>query len=337
VVQLRPGPSTGRPPWPGSAGSPPRWPLRPGPATASRSSRSGPPPTPPAATAPPPPRTSALPPNTPAAGSAERRRRTPTSSPPAVYGNAWWIALIIVIVTFALLALALHSIVLPIKALVLNVISIGAAYSITGLIWQRGVGTHLLFNQAVSGAITVWVPIAVFAFLFGLSMDYEVLLLSRIREEHDHGHDTGDATVRGVARTGRLVTSAALILFLAFIALSRVPTVDVKILATALALRIVIDAAVVRGVLAPLSSSRLVPPTGGHPTGDTRNARTAWQATAAGHTMSTRPSRLAIAVPVDRRLKEARRARLLGSPGGMRRQIRARTPTRTGGCRLPRP
>jgi len=242
VVQLRPGPSTGRPPWPGSAGSPPRWPLRPGPATASRSSRSGPPPTPPAATAPPPPRTSALPPNTPAAGSAERRRRTPTSSPPAVYGNAWWIALIIVIVTFALLALALHSIVLPIKALVLNVVSIGAAYSITGLIWQRGVGTHLLFNQAVS----VWVPIAVFAFLFGLSMDYEVLLLSRIREEHDHGHDTGDATVRGVARTGRLVTSAALILFLAFIALSRVPTVDVKILATALALGIVIDAAVVR-------------------------------------------------------------------------------------------
>jgi RND superfamily putative drug exporter len=177
----------------------------------------------------------------------------------AVYGNAWWIGLIIVIVTFALLARALRSIVLPIKALVLNVISIGAAYGITVLIWQHGIGTHLLFNQAASGAITVWVPIAVFAFLFGLSMDYEVFLLSRIREEHDHGHGTDDATIHGVARTGRLVTSAALILFLAFIALSRVPTVDVKILATALALGIIIDATIVRGVLAPALVAALGP------------------------------------------------------------------------------
>ena len=169
----------------------------------------------------------------------------------AVYGNAWWIALIIIAVTFALLARALRSIVLPIKALVLNVISIGAAYGITVLIWQHGFGTQVLFGQAASGAITVWVPIAVFAFLFGLSMDYEVFLLSRIREEHDQGHGTDEATVHGVARTGRLVTSAALILFLAFIALSRVPTVDVKILATALALGIVIDATIVRGILAP--------------------------------------------------------------------------------------
>jgi RND superfamily putative drug exporter len=95
------------------------------------------------------------------------------------------------------------------------------------------------------------VPIAVFAFLFGLSMDYEVFLLSRIREEHDDGHGTDDATVRGIARTGRLVTSAAVILFLAFIALSRVPDTDVKILATALALGVIIDATIVRGVLAP--------------------------------------------------------------------------------------
>jgi len=165
----------------------------------------------------------------------------------AVYGNAWWVALIIILVTFALLARALRSIVLPIKAVVLNVISIGAAYGITVLIWQHGYGTQLLFGQAASGAITVWVPIAVFAFLFGLSMDYEVFLLSRIREEHDH------------ARTGRLVTSAALILFLAFIALSRVPTVDVKILATALALGIIIDATIVRGVLAPALVAALGP------------------------------------------------------------------------------
>ena len=169
----------------------------------------------------------------------------------AVYGNAWWIALIIIVVTVALLARALRSVVLPIKALLLNLVSISAAYGLTVLIWQHGLGTQVLFGQSASGAITVWVPIAVFAFLFGLSMDYEVFLLSRIREEHDTGHDTDHATVHGVARTGRLVTSAALILFLAFIALSRVPTTDVKILATALALGIILDATLVRGVLAP--------------------------------------------------------------------------------------
>ena len=169
----------------------------------------------------------------------------------AVYGNAWWIALIIIAVTFLLLARALRSIVLPIKALVLNVISVGAAYGVTVLIWQHGFGAKLLFGQTASGSITVWVPIAVFAFLFGLSMDYEVFLLSRIREEHDQGHSTDEATRYGVARTGRLVTSAALILFLAFIALSRVPDTDVKILATALALGIIIDATIVRGILAP--------------------------------------------------------------------------------------
>ena len=169
----------------------------------------------------------------------------------AVYGNAWWVLLVIVVVTFALLARALRSIVLPVKALVLNVISLGAAYGITVFIWQDGFGTELLFGQQSSGAITVWIPIAVFAFLFGLSMDYEVFLLSRIREEHEAGVDTDTATVTGLTRTGRLVTSAAIILFLAFISLSRVPTTDVKILATALALGILIDATIVRGVLAP--------------------------------------------------------------------------------------
>jgi RND superfamily putative drug exporter len=89
-----------------------------------------------------------------------------------------------------------------------------------------------------------------FAFLFGLSMDYEVFLLARMREEHDAGHSTDDAAITGLSRTGRLVTSGALILFLAFVSLSRVPVVDVKILATGLALGIVIDATLVRGVLA---------------------------------------------------------------------------------------
>jgi putative drug exporter of the RND superfamily len=169
----------------------------------------------------------------------------------AVYGNAWWVVVVIVVVTVLLLTRALRSIVLPLKALVLNVISLAAAYGITVWIWQDGHGTELLFDQSPAGAITTWVPVAVFAFLFGLSMDYEVFLLSRIREEHDAGHGTDEATVLGLARTGRLVTCAALILFLAFISLSRVPVTDVKILATALALGIIIDATIVRGVLAP--------------------------------------------------------------------------------------
>ncbi|WP_309647753.1 MMPL family transporter, partial [Nocardioides sp.] len=161
------------------------------------------------------------------------------------------------------LARALRSLWLPIKALALNVLSLGAAYGVTVLIWQEGYGSDLLFGQSASGVITIWVPVAAFAFLFGLSMDYEVFLLSRMREEHDLllSPDSGEAldertatdraVVEGIANTGRLVTSAALILFFAFIALSTVPAVEVKVLATALALGIAIDAVIVRGLLAP--------------------------------------------------------------------------------------
>ncbi len=172
----------------------------------------------------------------------------------AVYGNVIWVVLAVVLATFLLLARALRSLWLPVKALALNVISIGAAYGVTVLIWQEGFGSELLFGQPATGVITTWVPIAAFAFLFGLSMDYEVFILSRMREAYDeHGETDGTdrAVVEGIAHTGRLVTSAALILFLAFIALSTVPAVEVKILATTLALGIAIDAVVVRGLLAP--------------------------------------------------------------------------------------
>ncbi|GAB3349696.1 MMPL family transporter [Modestobacter lapidis] len=168
-----------------------------------------------------------------------------------IYGNAWWILLIIVVITFVLLARALRSIWLPIKALVLNVVSVAAAYGMTVWIWQEGHLTDLLFGATATGTLTFWVPIAAFSFLFGLSMDYEVFILSRIREGHERGMTTDEATVHGVSHTGRLVTSAALILFLAFVALSTVPVVDVKIFATTLALGILLDATVVRGVLTP--------------------------------------------------------------------------------------
>ncbi len=218
-----------------------------------------------------PPATPGAPPSTRGARSRGRRTGASVGGTPAedadyisaVYGNAVWVVLGVAIVTFLLLARALRSLWLPVKALALNVLSLGAAYGVTVLIWQHGYGSDLLFGQAASGAITIWVPIAAFAFLFGLSMDYEVFLLSRMREEHDRlvSPDGGEAldehtatdraVVEGVANTGRLVTSAALILFLAFIALSTVPALEVKILATTLALGIAIDALIVRGLLAP--------------------------------------------------------------------------------------
>ena len=169
----------------------------------------------------------------------------------AIYGNAWWVLPLVVVVTFALLARALRSIWLPVKALLLNVVSIAAAYGMTVWIWQEGHLTDALFGATATGTLTFWVPVAAFSFLFGLSMDYEVFILSRIREGRDAGMTTDEATVHGVAYTGRLVTSAALILFLAFVALSTVPVVDVKIFATTLALGILLDATVVRGVLTP--------------------------------------------------------------------------------------
>jgi RND superfamily putative drug exporter len=177
----------------------------------------------------------------------------------AIYGNAWWLGILIGVVTFALLTWALRSVLLPLKALVLDVLSLAAAYGVTVLIWQFGYGSELLFGQSAADAITVWVPVAAFAFLFGLSMDYEVFLLTRIREEYDDDRHVGwgthratdNATALGVGRTGWLVTSAALILFLSFIALSRIPVTEVKMLATTLALGIIIDATIVRGVLAP--------------------------------------------------------------------------------------
>ena len=174
----------------------------------------------------------------------------------AIYGNAWWVLPLVCLVTFALLATALRSVWLPVKALLLNVVSIAAAYGITVWIWQEGHLTDALFGATATGTLTFWVPVAAFSFLFGLSMDYEVFILSRIREGHlgvgrERGMSTDQATVHGVAYTGRLVTSAALILFLAFVALSTVPVVDVKIFATTLAIGILLDATVVRGVLTP--------------------------------------------------------------------------------------
>ena len=169
----------------------------------------------------------------------------------AVYGSFPLLIVLISLVTFLLLARAFRSIVLPAKAIVLNVLSIGAAWGVMTLVWQNGHGSEEIWGIAATGSIASWIPFMVFAFLYGLSMDYEVFILSRMREEYDKTGDTDSAVITGLGRTGRLVTSAALILFLAFSAMASGPGTDIKILATGFAAGILIDATIIRALLVP--------------------------------------------------------------------------------------
>lgn len=169
----------------------------------------------------------------------------------AVYGNFPLMVVLIALITFVLLARAFRSLLLPLKAIVLNVLSVGAAYGVMVLMWQDGYGSEAIWGIKSTGAITAWVPLMIFAFLFGLSMDYEVFILARMREEYDTQHATDPAVIAGIGRTGRLVTSGALILFFSFIALASGPETDIKVIGTGLAAGILLDATVVRMLLVP--------------------------------------------------------------------------------------
>jgi RND superfamily putative drug exporter len=169
----------------------------------------------------------------------------------AVYGGFPLMIALIAATTFILLARAFRSLLLPAKAILLNVLSVAAAWGILVLVWQKGFGSELIWGIPATGSIPSWLPLMAFAFLFGLSMDYEVFILSRMREEYDRTGSTELAVVRGIGRTGRLVTSAALILFLAFIAMASGPGTDVKMFATALATGILVDATMIRALIVP--------------------------------------------------------------------------------------
>jgi RND superfamily putative drug exporter len=169
----------------------------------------------------------------------------------AVYGNFPLMLGLIALVTFLLLARAFRSIVLAAKAVVLNVISLGASYGFLTLFWQHGFGSKLVYGVPATGSIRDFIPIIVFAFLFGLSMDYEVFLLARMREEYDRTGSTPEAIVGSLARTGRLVTSAAMILAVSFLSLSTNPDLPVRVIATGLSFGILLDAFVVRTLLVP--------------------------------------------------------------------------------------
>jgi putative drug exporter of the RND superfamily len=138
-----------------------------------------------------------------------------------------------------------------VKAIALNILSVAAAWGALVLIWQKGYGSDLIWDIDATGSIPSWIPVIAFAFLYGLSMDYEVFILSRMREEYDRTGRTDTAVIRGIGRTGRLVTSAALILFLAFIALASGPGSELKMTASALAIGILLDATVIRALIVP--------------------------------------------------------------------------------------
>jgi RND superfamily putative drug exporter len=169
----------------------------------------------------------------------------------AVYDNFPYVLALIALITFVLLMRTFRSVLLPVKAVILNLISMAAVFGSVVFFWQMGHGSNAIFSVSATGAITFWLPVLIFAFLFGLSMDYEVFILARMREEYDATGNTRNAVVTGLGRTGRLVTSAALILFFAFAALASAPGTDIKVMGTALGVGILIDATIVRALLVP--------------------------------------------------------------------------------------
>jgi putative drug exporter of the RND superfamily len=169
----------------------------------------------------------------------------------AVYGSFPLMIALIALTTFVLLARAFRSLLLPVKAIALNILSVAAGWGALVLIWQKGYGSDLIWGIESTGSIPSWIPVIAFAFLYGLSMDYEVFILSRMREEYDRTGSTETAVIRGIGRTGRLVTSAALILCLAFVALASGPGSELKMTASALAIGIFLDATVVRALIVP--------------------------------------------------------------------------------------
>jgi uncharacterized membrane protein YdfJ with MMPL/SSD domain len=153
---------------------------------------------------------------------------------------------------FLLLLVTFRSIVIPIKAIVLNLLSVGAAYGVLVLIFQDGRGESLL-DFSSNGGVTNWLPLFLFVVLFGLSMDYHVFILSRVRELHERGMSTEEAVRRGISTTAGTVTSAAVVMVGVFSVFVTLSFIDFKELGTGLAVAVLIDATIVRGVLLPAS------------------------------------------------------------------------------------
>ncbi|MBX7551049.1 MMPL family transporter [Streptomyces sp. tea 10] len=169
----------------------------------------------------------------------------------ATYGSFPLLFAVVAVVTFLLLTRGMRSVLLPAKAVLLNMLSVAASYGLLVIVFQHGIGMKALWGASNYGAIDTLAPVLIFGFLFGVSMDYEVFILARVREGYDRTGSTREGIIEGVSRTGRLVTSAALILFFALASLATANDVTVREIAMGLAFGVVLDAMVVRMLLLP--------------------------------------------------------------------------------------
>jgi putative drug exporter of the RND superfamily len=163
---------------------------------------------------------------------------------------------VVAVLAFCLLLLAFRSVVLPLVSIVLNLLSIGAAYGVIVWVFQDGRLQGPL-GYTGFGAISPWVPLFLFVFLFGLSMDYHVFILSRIRELRQHGHATTDAITGGIASSAGVVTSAAVIMMAVFSLFVFLGQIELKMLGIGLPVAILLDATIVRGILVPAAMTLL--------------------------------------------------------------------------------
>jgi uncharacterized membrane protein YdfJ with MMPL/SSD domain len=171
------------------------------------------------------------------------------SSLPIVFG-------FVLAFAFLLLLASFRSIVIAVKAVALNLLSVFAAYGVVVAVFQYGWGSHLL-NFRSDGSIAPWLPLFMFVILFGLSMDYHVFILSRVRELYDRGRSTEEAVSEGIRTTAGTVTSAAVVMVGAFSIFATLPIIDMKEMGVGLATAILIDATIVRGVLLPATMKLL--------------------------------------------------------------------------------
>jgi RND superfamily putative drug exporter len=165
-------------------------------------------------------------------------------------GTLPWMALVTALATFVLLFLAFGSVVLPIKAIVMNILSLSATFGVIVWVFQWG---HLsgLLGFTATGSIDPTMPILLLAIVFGLSMDYEVFLLSRIRERYDETGDNTEAVAAGLQRTGGLITSLALLLIVVVAFFSASSITFLKLLGVGMIVALLVDATVVRILLVP--------------------------------------------------------------------------------------
>jgi len=167
-----------------------------------------------------------------------------------------WALLIIGLATFVLLFLMTGSVLVPLKALLMNTLSLGATFGALVWVFQQGHLSGLLGFESF-GAIEAWVPVVVFVFAFGLSMDYEVFLLSRIKERYDQTGDSDAAVAGGLQRSGRIITSAAVLVMIVFLGFALGQNLGIKQMGLALAVAVVVDATVVRCLLVPATMTLL--------------------------------------------------------------------------------